>query len=764
MYGYSVEQLSKVIRLNQDERLIRVRTVLDPDPFVVHRFQGSEAVSAPFAFSIQLLAVDAHLELKKIVGQPLLLTMQTDHGARHFHGYVKEFARTGTDGGLVVYQADIAPWFAFLQYASNCRIFQDLTVLEIVEEVFAGYADIAKYRYDLSVDRYPKLDYCVQYNESDFAFVSRLLEDVGIYYVFEHELDGHTMVLADDSTVSAPIDGSSRVRFLLDQGASAEGGIDEWNTRRRVASSIQALKSFDFKQPTNALAASRPLDIPLGALPALESYRYDGAARYFDSAIGEALASLRAEEVAWQTKLFEGAGDHRGLQTGRYFVLHNHFDHMEADEDERKFFVVDVRHDARNNFRPDFSDVEDSIYRCTLTSLRRKIAFRPLRVTPPQRMPGLQTATVVGPPGEEIYDDKYGRVKVQFHWDRQGQFNESSSCWVRVAGPWAGADMGGVSPPRIGQEVVVDFLDGDPDRPLIVGRVYNENNMPPFGSNVSGMKSKTVKGEGYNGLTMTDTAGSQGLDIHAQKDMSTTVLNDQNNSIGNNKSSSVAVNDSLSVGADQSISVGGNRGVTVTGNETVGITGNSDTTVSGSATRAVTGTSDTTVTGAVSHTYEAGQTLTIAAAGYNESITGDYGSVLDGNYTSHRNGTSEQVVTGTSLMQVGGKVTEEMGAGREVTVIGMDKRGVDGAVEDSNIGARTISVDGALEQGVSGTCAMSSGGDMTIGSASMVVIGAGEASGIMIELGKITISSNGSTIVIDGGGVSINGALVKMNC
>ncbi len=763
MYGYSLEQLAKTVKLNQDDRLFRVKSPIDPDPFVVHRFYGTEAVSSPYAFSAQLLAVDAHLELKQIVGQPMLLSMQTDVGPRHFHGYVKEFARTGSDGGLAVYQADIAPWFAFLQYASNCRIFQDLSVVEIVEEVFGQYAELAKYCYDLSAGKYPKLNYCVQYNESDFTFVSRLLEEAGIYYFFEHDLDGHTLVLADDSTQSAPVDGKPAVRFLLDQGASEEGGLDAWNTRRRVATSVHSLKSYDFKQPTNALAANRPLEIPNGILPPLESYRYDGAAKYVDSAIGEALASLRAEEVAWQTKLFEGAGDNRFLQSGRHFVLNDHFDHLESDEEQRKFFLVQVTHEARNNFKPDFSDVEDSVYRCTTTCLRRKITYRPSRLTPQQRMPGLQTATVVGPPGEEIYDDKYGRVKVQFHWDRQGQFNENSSCWVRVANPWAGADMGGVSAPRIGQEVVVDFLDGDPDRPLIVGRVYNEDNMPPFGSNVSGLKSKTVKGEGYNGLTMTDTNGSQGLDIHAQKDMSTKVLNDQNNSIGNNKTSSVAVNDALTVGADQSIAVGGNRGVTVTGNETVGITGNSDTAVTGSATRKVTGTSDTSVTGAVSHTYEAGQTLTIAAAGYKESIIGDFTTTLTGNYASQRTGTWAEQVTGTSARQVDGAVTEILGAGREVSITGADKRGVNGAVEDSNTGARTVSVDGTLEQGVSGTCKMSSGSDMSIGSGSLVALGVGEASGITIDAGKIIISSNGSTIMVDSSGVTVNGSTIKLN-
>jgi type VI secretion system secreted protein VgrG len=764
VYGYSLEQLADVIKLNQDDRLFRVKSPLDPDPFVVHRFYGEEQLSAPFVFSAEMLATDAHLELKQIVGQPILFTMQTNFGPRHFHGYVREFARTGSDAGLAVYRAEVAPWFAFLQYTSNCRIFQDLSVLEIVEEVFGRYGDIAKYRYELAASKYPKLNYCVQYNESDFDFVSRLLEENGIFYRFDHELDGHTLVLADDSTQATAIDGDPAVRYILDQGAGEEGGLDEWKARRRVATSLHALKSFDFKQPTSDLLADSPVPAPIGVLPTLESYRYDGAARYLDSAIGAALASIRAEETAWQTKLFEAAGDHRMLQSGRHFVLRDHFDHLEADEEERKFLLVKVTHQAHNNFKPDFSGFDDSIYRCDAVCLRRKISYRPLRVTPAMRMPGPQTATVVGPPGEEIYDDKYGRVKVQFHWDRLGQRNENSSCWVRVANPWAGADMGGVSAPRIGQEVVVDFLDGDPDRPLIVGRVYNENNMPPFGSNVSGIKSKTVKGGGYNGMTMNDTAGTQALDIHAQKDMSTKVLNDQNNNIGNNRATGVAVDDSLDVGANQVLTVGGDRTKTVKGNHKTDITGNSDLSVTGNRSSTITGTSDTTVTGAVTETFKSGQTLTVSAAGDTETITGDYKTTLNGNLTSQRNGTWAETVTGTSRRQVDGAVTEILNTGRDVTVTGLDKRGVKGPVEDGNVGARTITVEGGdFSQTVAGACSMFSTADTSISSSVRIGLGVGEASGILIEGGQITITSGGSTIVIDASGVSINGATIKLN-
>jgi type VI secretion system secreted protein VgrG len=756
VYGFFPEALAKVARFNQDTRLVRVHAPLEGDPFVVHRLTGTESVSRPFSFTAELLSPDALLELKQLVGQPLRFSLQAGDGRdRHFHGYVSEFGRTGTDGGLARYHVEIAPWFAFLAHTSNCRIFQDRTVLEIVDEVFAPYAELADYRAEVDAGSYPRLKYCVQYNESDFAFVSRLLEDAGIHYRYEHAEDGHTMVLADDSTRCPRIEGPAQVSYLADDGVQNLQGLDRWSTRRRVRANAHSLKSFDFKQPRSALAVERPLGIPHGILPRLENYVYDGAARYGDSQVGDALAGLRAEENQWQAKLFESAGNHRRLQSGRSFVLHGHFEHTEADEEAREFLLLQVGHDIRNNFGDGFDEVEGASYRCTATCLRRKIPYRPQRVTPQPRMPGPQTATVVGPPGEEIHADRYGRVKVQFHWDRLGAFDEGSSCWVRVASPWAGSGMGGVSAPRIGQEVVVDFLDGNPDRPIITGRVYNEDNMPPFGLEVSGMKSRTVKGEGYNEVTMHDGDGRQLLNMHAQRDMATTVLNDQTNTVRNNQSTDVTSNQTTTVGVNQSISVGADRSLAVKGNETHATTG--------SRTKTVDGAETSTVTGAVTETFKAGQTRTITAAGYTETITGPYVTALTGDYSSTRTGNWKETVSGTSKRDVAGAATETLGAGRTVSITGDDIRGVAGNVEDSNQGNRTVSVDGDYEQGTSGSSSRFSTGEMSLGSAARMTAGVGE-SGIVIDRGSVTISAGGATIVVNAAGVSINGAKIDLNC
>lgn len=747
MYAESTLAAGGLLRLHQDQRLIRVETALSPETFIVKRFDGDEGVSASFLYRIELLSTQPRLELKQLVGQPLTLLLGDEFGGRRVHGYVREFASTGQQAQLSSYRVEVTPWFAFLEYTCNCRIFQDKTILQIIEEVFAGYAQLARYRYDLNAGKLPVLSYCVQYNESDFAFVSRLLEDAGLYYSYVHDEEGHTLVISDDSTLSAVHGEPAPVTFVSDQGTLARTGLHRWGARRRIGPSAQTLRSFDFKQPGQQLDGNQGNQVPAGLLPPLEQYRYDGAARFANSRVGEALAAVRNEEVSWPTKLFDCSGNAGELEAGACFSLERHPDFIGRDEVDRTFFVVSVQREGHNNFAADFSSAESPSVEMRAQVLRRRIPFRALRNTPWPRMPGPQTATVVGPPGEELHADAYGRVKVQFHWDRQLDRRENASCWIRSASPWAGADMGGVSPPRIGQEVIVDFLDGDPDRPIITGRVYNEQNMPPFGMEVSGLKSKTVKGGGWNEITMHDGAGGELLNMRAQRDMVTTVLNDQNATVKNNKSTSVTVNHSMDVGANQDISVGGTRGITVTGADTL----------------TAKNTRTTNVTGAVTEKYEAGETKTITAAGYTETITGPFKTTLTGNYTSQRTGTWEETVTATSTRNVVGLVTEKFDAGRKTTITGEDKRTVQGKVDDSNVGARVVDVTGNYSQDATGTYSQGSDGDMSLESATKLTAKVG-GSTIEITDGAITISAGGSVVVIDGSGVSVNGSEIKLNC
>jgi type VI secretion system secreted protein VgrG len=745
--------LNAVLRFNQDRRLVQVKTTLDAELLLVHGLSGVEEVSKPFDLKVELLSPYAHLELKSLVGQPMRLTMNTHVDTdRYFHGYVREFARTGSDGGFARYEARLSPWFWFLTHRTNCRIYQDLNVVDIARRVFAEYGALAAARFDVDEGRYPVLQYCVQYNESDFAFVSRLLEDAGIHYRFEHAEDQHTLVCSDDSTQCPPQPDDVAIRFHGNQGTLNEDVMDVWTARRTVAAAAHSLKTFDFKQPAQSLAARTDNAIPRGLLPPMEAYEYDGAAGFIDNSGGDWRASVRMEEAAWRTKLYEGEGTSRLMQAGHYFQLDDHFEHEGEEAEDRQFFAVRVQHEARNNFTQDFSEAEDAVYRGKVTCVRRKIPYRPARSAPP-RMPGPQTATVVGPPGEELYADRFGRVKVQFHWDRDGQSNELSSCYVRVASPWAGEGMGGVSIPRIGQEVVVDFLDGNPDRPIVMGRVYNAQNMPPFGLEVSGLRSKTVKGGGFNEMTMHDSAGAELLNLHAQRNMDTVVQNDQNNTVNNNKATTVAANHSESVGANQSVTVGANQDTKVQANRSAAVTGNDA--------RTVQGTSTSTVTGAVAQTYQATQTRAVTSD-YTETVGGNWKSSLAGNYTGDVTGNWADTVTGTAAWTVVGAVTETLQAGREVSVLGADKRAVNGPVEDANTGARSVVVDGPSSHMASATYEVVSNGDMTIGSGSLLAMGVA-ASGITIDAASITLSAGGATVKVDASGVTVNGAKINLN-
>jgi type VI secretion system secreted protein VgrG len=748
--------LLAVVRFNQDKRLIRVKTTLEADVLMVHRMSGTEAVSQPFDLTVDLLSPYAALELKSMIGQPLLLTMDTHAGVpRYFHGYVREFSRTGSDGGFARYEAKIAPWFWFLQYRTNCRIFQELNVIDIAKKVFGEHGALAKFDLDgLNASLYPVKPYCVQYNESDFAFISRLFADAGIHYRFEHTEEDHTLVASDDSTQCLPQEGDPEVRFHSEQGAYKEQAMAVWTTHRSVAPAAFSLRTFDQKQAGATLAATTDnMAIPRGLLPPFERYMYDGAAAFLSNSAGEQRAALRMEEAVWRTKLFEGQGSSRLMHAGRYFQLNEHYEHDQEDAEDRKFFVISIKHDVHNNFIKDFTETEGSVYVGQVSCVRRKIIFRPERL-PPLRMPGLQSATVVGPPGEEIYADKAGRVKVQFHWDREGKSDQSSSCYLRVATPWAGEGMGAVSVPRIGQEVLVDYLEGNPDCPIIVGRVYNARNMPPINLDVSGFKTKTHKGAGFNEMTMCDTAGKQLLNMQAERDMSTLVKNDQNNTINNNKATKVAVNHTEDVGVNQTVTVGANQAFTVKANRSADVIGND--------TRTVKGTSSSTVTGDVTQTYLATQTRAVTSH-YVETIGGNWTSALTGNYDGGVTGNWAQTVVGTTTSIEVGAVTHIIESGRDEFITGKDNRSVNGPVTDANQGLRSVSVTGNLEQGASGTCDLHSDGVMTVASASKVV-NAVAGSSITIDGASIVIVAGGSTIKVDAGGVTVNGSKINLNC
>jgi len=559
-----------VTTTTQAGRPMTVEGVLGPDALLLEAIHGVEGVSRLFTFELDMISEDREIEAADVLGTGMLVRMDLPDGEQRFlHGLVNRFTQSDVQAEFSQYEAEIVPWTTLLTYSRQSRIFQELTVLEIVEQVFG---DLGHSDFDLRCTRpYAKREYCVQYRETDWAFVSRLLEEEGIFYFFEHEEERHLLVLADDNQAFEPA--AAGGSFLFD----TEGVVGETDVIRSLAqeraihSGKVVLRDYDYLNPSVSLEASLEGEPEVSGLTSLEIYDYPGEYSTLDDGDRIARLQLEAREAEYHT--VRGDGDVRALCSARTFALRGH----PLSGHNREYLVRTVRHHARNaGVRSQGSGGFE--YRNEFRALPSDVPFRPARRTPAPLVHGPQTAVVVGKSGEEIWTDSHGRVKVQFHWDRHGQLDENSSCWLRVAMPWAGKGYGSLTIPRIGQEVVVGFLEGDPDRPLIVGSVYNAEQTPPLDPSEGGMSQgmisrSTPGGGGFNQISVNDTAGEEGVTIHAQFDMNTTVGNDSTEDVGNDRTASVATNDALTVGADQTLEVGGNREASIGGDESVVIGG-----------------------------------------------------------------------------------------------------------------------------------------------------------------------------------------------
>ncbi|AOJ68293.1 MULTISPECIES: type VI secretion system Vgr family protein [Burkholderia] len=555
----------------QNSRLLSIRTPLSgQSALVVSDFQCSEGLSVLFDMRIGLASRDPTIELKQMIGQPVtvslkLATPSSGGSERHFHGYVTQFSHTGADGGLATYAATVRPWLWMLSRRVDSRIFQDKSVRDILDGVFSQYAKLASYAFRLSRALKP-YSYCTQYRETDLNFVLRLIEQEGLFYYFEHANDGHKLIVTDDSTHAKPIDGALALRYSAGEVVDDEAIVSQFAAHRQLTSSTVSLKTFDYKVPGARRYVSGDTKAEQGSVEPYEVYDYVGLHGFDSTDRGEELARFRLEALAAGSKAFTGAGNCRTLAPGRYFELTDHYDHGGARPEDRQFLLTAVHHHGLNNYQ---SNEGAASYTASFQCIRKKIPFRASLAMPRPVIAGPQTAIVVGPKGEEIYTDSLGRVKVQFHWDRLGQRNQGSSCWVRVGQPWAGGGFGGVTIPRIGDEVVVSFLDGDPDRPIIISRVYNAQNMPPWklpeNATQSGILSRSMKGHAgtANAIRFDDKQGEEELWLQAERDMRTEVEHDELRSVGNDHRSAVGRNHTLNVKQDHVSNTGNNQTVGV---------------------------------------------------------------------------------------------------------------------------------------------------------------------------------------------------------
>ncbi len=528
--------------ITQKYRLVAVATPLGEDVLVFGRMTARERLGRLFQFDLELFSEDCDLKFKDVLGQPMVVRLELpgERGTRHFHGFVTDFRYQGMNRlRYGVYHATLRPRLWFLTRTANCRIFQNKKVPEIIQGIFTQHGiDVDPSKLSGS---YRQWEYCVQYRETDFNFVSRLMEQEGIYYYFKHEKDKHLLVLADDYDDHQKFKGYEQVPYFPPDvhDHRERDHLSELRLQASHQPGAYALKDFDFKIPTKDLLAK--LADPQGRAPAqFEIFDYPG--EYLEPGEGETYTRLRLEELLAQHESVAARGNAAGLAVGYLFDLIG----CPRQDLNREYLIESATHQIESDAYESVagSGGAGKLYQGEYVLLDAKQPYRAPRTTPKPVVQGPQTAIVVGPKGEEIYTDKYGRVKVQFHWDREGKNDENSSCWIRVSQVWAGKGWGAIQIPRIDQEVIVDFLEGDPDQPIITGRVYNGASMPPYGlpsgAVVSGIKSDSTKGHGgYNEISLDDTKSKEKITIHGQYDMNTTVEHDQTLTVHNNRTTKV---------------------------------------------------------------------------------------------------------------------------------------------------------------------------------------------------------------------------------
>lgn len=707
----------------------------------------SEGLSQLGGMQLNLLSEQSTLAPKDLLGKPVTVTLHLqDDEKRFFHGYVTRFGLGTPRGRYFAYQAEVRPWLWFLTRTSDCRIFQEMSVPDIVKKVFDDHASVAQVKLKL-FRSYRPWTYCVQYRESDFQFVTRLLEREGIYWYFEHTDGKHELVLMDSLSAHDPITGTSTIRYIEDPSNAPpdQEYISNWTFSQEVKTGKMVLTSYDFERPATSLLVDASLS---RSHDQASAERFDFQGDYIQSADGKQFAEDWLDEVQARHHRLEGAGNAMGLEAGRTFTLSKH----PREDQNAQYLLTSVKIQAQVAV---FDAGESgSQYKVSFEAIPAAQQFRPPRTTPKPFVQGPQTAVVVGPGGEEIFTDKYGRVKVQFHWDRLGKKDEKSSCWVRVSQPWAGQNFGFVHIPRIGQEVVVNFLEGDPDQPLITGRVYNAQQMPPWdlpaNATQSGVLTRSSKGGAYanaNAIRFEDKKGSEELWLHAEKDQFTEVENDEVKWVGHDRTKTID--------HDETVHVKHDRTETVDNNETITI---------GVDRKEKVGSNETIDIGANrTETVGANEKITIAAnrtesVGANESITiGASRSISVG-------GSETATVAAQRTHTVGVNETIAIGAAQEVAIgaaqsinVGANQSTNVGADQSLNVGAnQSASIGGAQKTDVAKARTVSVGEDDVLKVSKAVLIEAGESITLKAGSAAITMKKDG-TITISGKDITIDG-------
>lgn len=568
---------------SQENRTFKLKTPAGADAFILVSFKGREAISELFDFELQVVWQRASpLRFADILGK--FVTLQIDDAGkteRFINGivYSVEQGVREREHGFTYYTLHVAPSTWLLTRNIQTRIFQKLTAPDIIAKVISDMGQSATYKNTLT-GTYTEREYCVQYRESDFAFISRLMESEGIFYFFQHEDGKHTLVVGDTKTSFQDLPGDSNLEFEDMMGGEREKcRVFEWAKEQRIRSGKFAQNDWNFETPSTSLLTTDESPHPVAQNGSLEIYEHPGG--YMLQTAGEPLTRIRLQAENTPGLVTRGKSWHYGICPAFKFSLTHHF------SDNGGYVLTSVEHAAQQPL--DARKASYSFeYENRFTTIPVETNYRPPSVTPRPRIDGVQTAIVVGPEGEEIYTDKYGRVKAQFHWDRLGNRDENSSCWMRVATFWAGKNWGAIHIPRIGQEVIIDFEEGDVDRPIIVGSVYNAEQMPPFdlpgNKTQSGIVSRSSKGGNtgtFNQMRFEDAKGSEQVYLHAEKDLDIIVENNESRKVGNDRTKEVEHDESVTIKHDHKINIHNDDLETVGHNQTILVRGDRSKQVNG---------------------------------------------------------------------------------------------------------------------------------------------------------------------------------------
>ncbi len=598
----------------QENRTIGVETALGTDKLLLLSFAGEEQISGLFRFELRMMSEEGKIKPADIVGKSVdFYVRDKDDEKRYFNGIVSRFAYGGQDDRAHYYNAEVVPWMWLLTKGSDCRVHESEKKKDakaIIDQLLGdlGFSD---YKWDVK-RTLEKREYCVQFRETHYDFLTRLLEEEGIYFYFRHEQGKHVLVMTDHVNGVCELK-DSQVQLLsnLSQPEDTDN-LKGWKHSYEYTSGKWSLTDYNFENPSTSLLLNKSSLISLQDNSKYEFYDFPGL--YGQKGPGESLTMLRMQGEESRHNIVSGSSHCRSFSPGGKFEVAKH--HNDAEKGG-KWVLTRVTHTANlgGNYLTGAAH-ETQIYQNEFQCLPADIVYRP-PFKPRVGVEGVQSAVVVGPPGEEIYTDKFGRVKVQFPWDRVGKKDDKSSYWIRVSQVHAGSGWGMMDLPRIGEEVLVSFLDGNPDRPIIIGRVYNGDNSVPFSlpgeMTRRGNTTKTHKGSGANEMSMDDTAGKEQLRINAQYNMDTNVNNNQTLKVGVDRTNIIGSNEVIEIGADQKVTIKANQVVAITSNQTLSVDGDQKFTIKGSRKDTVGGDEETAITGKQKLTVGAAQEISVGA-------------------------------------------------------------------------------------------------------------------------------------------------------